>query len=432
MQINWLWSRIRKTVKYESTPEGIKILSDFQGHLPLSPSSTGVVQNGRDIRERTTETCNTCEMASHSHLSPLSDHSTAPRRCYSDVTVTIFQIDSARLRRSSLRDQNAFGHCIDSRLPAIISTHDVTDQPIRYGSNGNLTLRYREEANENNFGNFVHRPVTSSSSVFNQDYGIHSSGDTTPDMESTRIKSSASIESIAIGEDEPRFVPSYPIRNKTREDFLQDVRRAHQSENYMAIQRFYMRCFDSFAEICALFKVNREQNSARLEDADLKLDFVYAVHDTLRGMPSFIHKTVLKSMINALLEENRSLYDKDEVRAYFILIQSPVFAAQSSYTIFAHLLRQIVELPTADHQLLVFWFRTLELGKLRMILRHILQFITIRHFPPADKSLPPLGKCRWWIPTATRALALLSRYKKYSGIFSRPNCALYFRRSEQC
>lgn len=88
------------------------------------------------------------------------------------------------------------------------------------------------------------------------------------------------------------------------------------------------------------------------------MDFVYAVHDTLRGMPSFIHKTVLKSIINALLEEDRALFDKDIVRAYFILVQNPVFASQSSYTIFAHLLRQIVELPTADHQLLVHWFKT--------------------------------------------------------------------------
>lgn len=53
-----------------------------------------------------------------------------------------------------------------------------------------------------------------------------------------------------------------------------------------------------------------------------------------------------------------SLYPKDEVRAYFILIQNPVFSSQSSYTIFAHLLRQIVELSTSDHQLLVSWFKT--------------------------------------------------------------------------
>jgi E3 ubiquitin-protein ligase HECTD2 len=51
------------------------------------------------------------------------------------------------------------------------------------------------------------------------------------------------------------------------------------------------------------------------------------------------------------------LYAKDDVRALFVLVQNPVFAAQSSYTIFAHLLRQIVSQPSADHQLLVNWFK---------------------------------------------------------------------------
>ncbi|KAK9508983.1 hypothetical protein O3M35_006408 [Rhynocoris fuscipes] len=88
-----------------------------------------------------------------------------------------------------------------------------------------------------------------------------------------------------------------------------------------------MRSFDSFAQINALFK------------------------------PSLVHKTVLKSIINALLEEGRILYPKDDVRALFILLQNPVFSAQSSYTIFAHLLKQIVSLHSTDHHLLVNWFQ---------------------------------------------------------------------------
>ncbi|KAG8282823.1 putative E3 ubiquitin-protein ligase HTD2 [Homalodisca vitripennis] len=111
----------------------------------------------------------------------------------------------------------------------------------------------------------------------------------------------------------------------------QDVRRAHHSENYIGIQRFYMRCFDTFAEICALFKTNKDEAGARLEDPGLKMEFIYAVHDAIRTF--------------------------DDVRALFILVQNPVFAAQSSYSIFAHLLRLIVDLPTADHQLFVHWFK---------------------------------------------------------------------------
>ena len=43
-----------------------------------------------------------------------------------------------------------------------------------------------------------------------------------------------------------------------------------------------------------------------------------------------------------------------------------------------------------------------------MISQVVLQFVTVRQFPPADKSLPPLSKSRWWIPTATKVLALIN------------------------
>ena len=58
----------------------------------------------------------------------------------------------------------------------------------------------------------------------------------------------------------------------------------------------------------------------------------------------------------------------------------------------------------------MYFYRRLEVEKLRMIVRHVIQFITIRQFPPADKSLPPLSKSRWWIPTGTKTLALISGY----------------------
>lgn len=52
-----------------------------------------------------------------------------------------------------------------------------------------------------------------------------------------------------------------------------------------------------------------------------------------------------------------SLYEKDEVRALFVLIQCPVFGTQSSAPILAHLLNYIAHLSKDDHQLLVHWFR---------------------------------------------------------------------------
>ena len=46
--------------------------------------------------------------------------------------------------------------------------------------------------------------------------------------------------------------------------------------------------------------------------------------------------------------------------------------------------------------------------------RNLLQLVTIRQFPPADKSLPPLNKSKWWIPTATKVR--LSTISTASGI----------------
>jgi len=53
----------------------------------------------------------------------------------------------------------------------------------------------------------------------------------------------------------------------------------------------------------------------------------------------------------------------------------------------------------------------LELDKLRSLIRYIMQFITLRQFSPNDKSLPPLGKTLWWIPSATKNLALISKFE---------------------
>ena len=71
---------------------------------------------------------------------------------------------------------------------------------------------------------------------------------------------------------------------------------------------------------------------------------------------------MLKSIVGCLLTERSGngvtvsgepLYDKDYARTLFVLIQNPIFASQSTYTILAHLLQHITCLPNDDHQLLV-------------------------------------------------------------------------------
>lgn len=65
-----------------------------------------------------------------------------------------------------------------------------------------------------------------------------------------------------------------------------------------------------------------------------------------------------KSIFNIFFRLLRRLHEKDEARALFVLLQSPVFSAQSSYTILAHLLKAVVSVPASDLALLVSWLRT--------------------------------------------------------------------------
>ena len=73
------------------------------------------------------------------------------------------------------------------------------------------------------------------------------------------------------------------------------------------------------------------------------------------------------------------LYSRDYTRALFILLQNPIFASQSTFTILAHLLQHLTGLPNSDHQLLVHWFRNLAPSRFKLILRNLLQVILIIH-----------------------------------------------------
>ncbi|KAK7075410.1 putative E3 ubiquitin-protein ligase HTD2, partial [Halocaridina rubra] len=196
--------------------------------------------------------------------------------------------------------------------------------------------------------------------------------------------------------------PVYPARTTRREDFMQDVRKAKETKSFSEMKKFYFDTFDSYASICATFKRNPDYDGARVDDPGLKTELVYTVHDSIKEMPSVVHKHFLKAVINALLQERPHLFSKDRVRALFIILQTPVFLSQSSYTVLAHVLRNITSLCNGDHQLLVSWFKTLEVSRLRTMVGIIIQFITVRQFPPPDRSLPPLSKSKWWIPTATK------------------------------
>ncbi|RWS05224.1 putative E3 ubiquitin-protein ligase HECTD2-like protein, partial [Dinothrombium tinctorium] len=164
----------------------------------------------------------------------------------------------------------------------------------------------------------------------------------------------------------------YPKRQMSVQEFRSYITEALVNGDYSRIHDFYDRTFSSFVELNAVFKQNPEQEGAKINDPEINVELLNAVNDSIDDL-------------------------------------NPMFNHQSSYNVFAYLLKRIVSLHSSDHQLLICWFTQLEQTRFRFIVKRILQFITIREFPPANgHKLPSISKSRWWIPSATRVLALLN------------------------
>ncbi|XP_071604828.1 probable E3 ubiquitin-protein ligase HECTD2 isoform X2 [Heliangelus exortis] len=165
--------------------------------------------------------------------------------------------------------------------------------------------------------------------------------------------------------------PSLPIRTKTVKDFQDDVEKAKSSGDWKAVHDFYSTTFDSFLEINAAFKKDISSPFNTIEDSGINAKFVNVVYD-------------------ALLNTN------------------PQFSNTSTYVIYAHLLRQIAALTEADHHFLVHWSKKISQRRFKQLVDRLLQFISLRLFPAKPEEFPPMVKCTWWIPSATKVLALFN------------------------
>ncbi|XP_052102432.1 probable E3 ubiquitin-protein ligase HECTD2 isoform X1 [Mytilus californianus] len=234
-------------------------------------------------------------------------------------------------------------------------------------------------------------------------------------------KSRESLSPRSLRSDKATLSPQnrhiYPVRTKNIDQFLDDIKNAKEKDNWKIVQDFYSTTFDSFMEINAVFKRDPGKEYKSTEDPGLKMDFVQIVFDNLLDTPQEIQKATLKATINSLLKDKRNQesgngmirpHTKDDLRAYLVLMQNPQFESASTYVIFAHMLRQIAALNDHDHHFLVHWIRRLKSVPVRKLIKRLHSFISIRLFPPRPQDLPPMQKCSWWVPSATKVMALIN------------------------
>lgn len=72
------------------------------------------------------------------------------------------------------------------------------------------------------------------------------------------------------------------------------------------------------------------------------------------------------------------------------------------------ILYQIVTFSQSNSIFVYVIFR-LPVQKFKDILQRLHNLIACRLFPPKQQDLPALAKCTWWIPSATKVLALISK-----------------------
>ncbi|XP_057703370.1 probable E3 ubiquitin-protein ligase HECTD2 [Corythoichthys intestinalis] len=225
----------------------------------------------------------------------------------------------------------------------------------------------------------------------------------------TRTKQRASIDTLHPEAKAPfPCDPVIPSRNKNIKDFLEETERAALSGDWREVRDFYLTTFDSFVELNAAFKREANASFDTIDDSGVNAKFVNAVYDALLQTPQDIQKSVLKGIINSLLREWKGPRTKDDLRAYFILVQNPQYSSTSTYVIYAHLLRQMAALSEADHHFLVHWLKKLSTRRFRQLVERLLQFISTRLFPAEPEELPPASKCSWWIPSAAKVLGLFN------------------------
>ncbi|EMP36165.1 Putative E3 ubiquitin-protein ligase HECTD2 [Chelonia mydas] len=139
-------------------------------------------------------------------------------------------------------------------------------------------------------------------------------------------------------------------------DFQEDMEKAKSSGDWKAVHDFYLTTFDSFLELNAAFKKDVSLPFNTIEDSGINAKFVNAVYDALLNTPQDIQKSVLKGIINGLLQEWKGISQR----------------------------------------------------RFKQLVDRLLQFISLRLFPAKPEEFPPMIKCTWWIPSATKVLALFN------------------------
>ena len=90
------------------------------------------------------------------------------------------------------------------------------------------------------------------------------------------------------------------------------------------MEEFYAMTFANCANICATFKKDLEQNGAKKENPELKIDLLHYVLDKIETVNGSVQKAMLKSIVTCLLgwqhfRSLKSIYRVSKGKVFFCI-----------------------------------------------------------------------------------------------------------------
>ena len=96
--------------------------------------------------------------------------------------------------------------------------------------------------------------------------------------------------------------PKYNTDSRlSKSEFGKILSLAKKSKDWTEVEEFYAMTFANCANICATFKKDLEQNGAKKENPELKIDLLHYVLDKIETVNGSVQKAMLKSIVTCLL-----------------------------------------------------------------------------------------------------------------------------------
>eukprot|EP00794_Sanderia_malayensis_P005513 gene5513-6198_t len=165
-------------------------------------------------------------------------------------------------------------------------------------------------------------------------------------------------------------------------------------DNYSEVEKYLASTFASFVAINETFKAKTPDHIHDTYDPQIDFEYYEYVCDSISHLPKDVQKSALRSVINCLLKDSRRNGSLDDAKALMILLMAKprIYRNLNIYNLCSS--------PEAN-------FNN-DRKRADSSNALVQKFISERLFPSCVKDLPPVEKCRWWIQSAVKVLALLN------------------------